>query len=312
MNIKIKYALTATIIFILAGLSRGQETKSFLSIQDILSVWQNNYGKLNSMKVSYSEHLVSYQPPSDSNIRLTEWTFEQRTEEGKKFYLRSSHSENGFGDINSIEEVTFDGIHQRDYLPARKIGQIHQGLFKQNPRTNNRFKRYLLSDADPAQRGIESQETEFVGTINSGLTDPNLMISIRPNLEEIAGQMCHVIEVFRKDTPKDKAAHIIWVAHEKGMLPMMNQQLGPMGIIHEITVEQIEFAKTQSGGLWYPKKGYEYVNASKSVGIMKYEFNVYEFVPGIKTDVNNFRLDFPNGTHIFDNELGIDYTVGVK
>jgi len=159
---------------------------------------------------------------------------------------------------------------------------------------------------------LSLQETEFVDTINRGLTDPNLMISIRPNLEEIAGQMCHVIEVSRRDTPKNEVGEIIWVAHEKGMLVMGDRAFGPKGIVHEISVEQIEFAKTPGGGLWYPKKGYEYVNASKSVGIMKYEFNVYEFVPGIKTDSNAFRLDFPNGTHIFDNELGIDYAVGVK
>ena len=317
-NTKRKCSLIAAAVFVLASTGAGQEAKSFLSVQDILSGWQNNYGELKSMKVSYSEEIVSAEPSQrDPNItnNLVKWTYLEKVEEGKKFRVKSSAarvkpsvSEQSFADINSIEEMTFDGIHQRRYFPAQKTGQIYAGLTYRDAGTDNRLKHYLL--ADPYTPLVEGEDSVFSKTIKKGLTDPNLTISVRPVLEQISGQMCHVVKIFRKD--EITAADFIWVAHERGMLPMKFQESGLGRIVHEITVEQVDFAKTENGGLWFPKKAFEVWNLPESLGVIKYELNVLEFVPNIKVNPNTFQLDFPNGTQVGDTELGLSYTVGVK
>ena len=323
--------LPLLIAIVPAGIGHGQpadmpavntQAKSFLSVQDILSGWQSNYGALKSMKVSYSEEVISAEPPiNDPNMvnRMVKWVYVEKTEEGKKFRAKSAVAqakpltvEKSLDDINSVEEMTFDGIHQRRYSSARKIGQIYAGPFLSNASTTNRLKNYMMLNRYNEQPGAENEEPVFSRIIKKGLSDPNLTLFIRPDLEQISGQSCHVIELFRKDTPKDKAANIIWVAHEKGMLPMKFQEIFFGAILHEITIEQIDFAKTENGGLWYPKKAYEFWNRPQSLGVTKQEFNVLEFVPDIKTDPNTFYLTFSNGTQVTDTEVGINYTVGVK
>lgn len=316
MKTKIKFSLVITMTFIFAINGAGQETKSFLSVQDILSGWQSNYGTLNSMKVCYSQKIVSAEPSlTDPNITksLGKYSKVERTEEGRKFISRFTVSEEkGFTDTNSVVETMFDGIHQKTYTPEIKQGQIFAGLAHKSPDSSNRLKHYLLSEPI-VQAGIETEESEFAGRIKDALSDPNLTISVRPDLEEVSGQMCHVldIEYFKKDKTKGKGS-TIWVAHEKGMLPMKFQEFGIDTMWHEMAVEQIDFAKTENGGLWYPKKAYDLYNEPLSIGVIKYEFNVYEFVPGFKAEPNTFGLDFPNGTQVVDTELGISYTVGVK
>lgn len=316
MKTKRNFRLIITITFVFTLTSTGQETKSFLSVQDILSGWQNNYGALNSMKVCYSQKIVSAEPSQrDPNITrsLVGYYYTERIEDGRKFISRFTASEKGFADINNVVETMFDGIHQKRYIHEVKQGQIFAGLAYKSPETNNRLRHYLLSEPYIGQTGIESEESEFVGRIKNSITNPNLIISVRSDLEEISGQMCHVldIEYLKKDKTKGKGSSI-WVAHEKGMLPMKVQEFGLDTIWCERIVEQIDLAKTENGGLWYPKKAYELFNEPLSIGVITYEFNVFEFVPDIKIEANTFKLDFPNGTQVYDEEMGIGYTVGVK
>ena len=317
MNTKRKCSLIIGVVFAFASTGTGQQPKSFLSVQDILSGWQANYGALKSMKVSYFEKIVSAEPPvSDPNIvkTLVKWIHVERVEEGKKFRARSSAAKEGFADIESVEETSFDGVYQRVYLPARKLGTIYVGVTKEGIGTFNLLKRYLLSEPYIERPSVESEDSVFSKTVRRGLSDPNFTISVRPVLEQVAGQVCHVLEVeyVRRDKNKEKAT-IIWVAHEKGMLPMKYQEFDSKGAItHEITVEQIDFAKTKDGGLWFPKKAFRVINLPTHIGVLKHEFDLLEFVPYIKVNTNTFRLDFPNGTHVFDTELGLNYIMGVK
>ena len=309
------------IIFVFVSTGTAQETKSFLSVQDIFSGWQKNYGEMKSMEVSYTEEVVSAEPPRrDPNIinRMIRWVYvESFIEEGRKYRGKSltarvkpSTAEKSFNDINSVEEVTYDGIHQRRYSPAEKTGQIFAGQFLRNASTINRFRSYLVSNPHIENSGIEGEESVFSHRIKQGLTDPNYTISVRPGLEKVAGQMCHVMEL--KFIKTNAIVAIIWVAHEKGMLLMRFQEFGSeTRVAYEIAVEEIGFAGTENGGLWYPKKAYNFWNMPDTLGVIKQEFNVLKFVPNIKTDRNTFSLDFPNGTQVGDAELGTTYTVGV-
>jgi hypothetical protein len=306
-------------VLVFAGAAVGEPQKSFLSVQDILSGWQSNYGSLKSMKVSYSQNNITIEPSQrdpNFNKNMIKRSYVEITEADGKFRSRKSSAENGFDDINSIEETSFDGIHERIFSAARKSGSIYAGLYIRTSGTLNILKRYFLLDPEIDQMGrIKNSEPEFSRKINRALTDPNWFISVRPYQEEMVGQMCHVIDIgyFKKDKTKGRAG-VIWVAHEKGMLPMKVQEFdGDTDIIsRERAIEQIDFAKTENGGLWYPKKAYELMNLPQSMGVIKIELIVTEFVPNIKVDPNVFNLDFPNGTQVIDTELGINYTVGVK
>jgi hypothetical protein len=312
MITKAKYSLIMYALFAFVNTGVGQEIKSFLSVQDILSIWQSNYSSMKSMKVSYVDNVVAAEPSKrDPNFanRLIKWVHVERIEEGKKFRMRSSKTKEGFADINKIEESTYDGVNQKRYFPVKKMGQVFGSISDKGE--INRMRQILLSDPYIERSGVESDESVFSKTVKKGLYDSNYVISVRPNLEEVSGQMCHVLELVTNDEIKDKAA-IIWVAHEKGMLPMKFQYLSRGIVSKEILVVEIDFAKSENGGLWFPKKAFEISNNPESIGFIKQEFNVLEFVPNIKTDPNTFKLDFPSGTYVGDAELGINYTVGVK
>jgi hypothetical protein len=312
MNTKRKCSLIVAATFAFATTGAGQPEKSFLSVQDILSAWQGNYGALKSMKVSYFEKIVSATPsPADPNIVRTflKWNYVERVEQGSKFRVRYSATEEGFADIEGVGEMSFDGIHQRLYYPAQKEGSIYAGVAKEH---TNILKRYLLSEPYLERPRVESKDSIFSKTVSRGLTNPNLTISVRPVLEEISGQMCHVLELVKKGEKQIKA-DIIWVAHEKGMLPIKRQEFDSKGAITlEMEVEQIAFTKTKDGGLWYPKKAFRVINLPEYIGVVKYEFEVFNFVPNIMVDPNTFQLDFPNGTHVFDTESAVDYIAGVE
>jgi len=73
-----KLLKTVAVLLAFASVVAGQEAKSFLSVQEILSGWQNNYGSLKSMKVSYCQHVVSAEAPQkDPNItkQLVNWNY---------------------------------------------------------------------------------------------------------------------------------------------------------------------------------------------------------------------------------------------
>ena len=312
MNTKRKCSLIVAAAFAFATTGAGQPPKSFLSVQDILSGWQSNYGALKSMKVSYFEKIVSATPsPADPNIVRTflKWNYRVEVEQGSKFRMRYSAVEEGFANIKGVGETSFDGIHQRLYYPAEKEASIYAGVAKKH---TNLLKRYLLSEPYIERPGVESKDSVFSKAVSRGLTDPNLTISVRPALEEISGQMCHVLEIVKKGEKQNKM-DIIWVAHEKGMLPIKRQQFNSKGAITlEMEVEQIAFAEAKDDGLWYPKKAFRVINLPEYIGVVKYEFEVFNFVPNIEVDPNTFQLDFPNGTHVFDTELAVDYIVGVE
>jgi hypothetical protein len=128
-------------------------------------------------------------------------------------------------------------------------------------------------------------------------------VTMLPELDTVAGKLCHVIEVANKQgILLDK----VWVAHECGMLPLKYED-NINGRINGIEVEQV----AESNGIWYPVKAYR-VQDVESLGYIKYEFTVHKFVPNVKVNDNTFRFDFPNGTDVVDRVKGIEYVAGVE
>jgi archaellum component FlaF (FlaF/FlaG flagellin family) len=307
-----RICLIITAIFVCAGIAESQETKSFLSVQEIFSGWQKNYGDLESMKVSYSSKIVSAEPSQkDPNFvkTLVPWDRKEILEEGGKFSQKTitpkRKTQLGTEDINTILDISFDGTHQAVYFPDEKSAHIIPGL---KSKMVNSVKAFFLTDYLET-KDKETNTKKFSKIMNLGLYDPNFTISVRPFLENISGQMCHVVELITKREQKDYV-FTDWLAHERGMLPMKSQFRS--GSFSEGTlIEEIDFAKTENGGLWFPKKAYITLNTPRA-GNIKQEFNVSEFIPNIKTTPDDFKGKFPNGTRVHDEELGLEYTVGVK
>jgi hypothetical protein len=302
----IAFAVSTTVI--------AEPPKAFLSVHDILSCWQKNYGALKSMKVSYCEKIISAEPPSaDPNIikTLLPWNHVERIEEGDSFRVRYSAAKEGFAKNDSVVEMSFDGVSQKVYFAAEKEGRVYAGLAKRGIGTTNVLKRYLLLHPYRTSATLKGEGPTFSKLVSMGISDPNFSVVVRSDLEQTSGQMCHVLELVSSMQSKDKVA-IIWVAHEKGMLPLKFQELSNGAIVQETAIEQTDFAKTEAGGLWFPKKAFTVSNLPNSLGIVRWELSVSEFVPHVKTDQSMFRFDFPNGTHVLDRALGLDYIVGVE
>ena len=290
----------------------NEPQKAFLDVNTILETWQSNYGNIKSMQVSFTERILEKKPSaSDPNIlnNMSVLEHEDRVEEGNRFHIRYSTADDGFAKQENIFEAAFDGSTTREYFGKHKNGTIKSGPSTRRGPTI--LKTYMLLDFDitpkmgPFGPRIEKQDPNALPRFREIFRRASIRgytVTVRPELETVAGKLCHVIEIAKGDMLIDK----LWVAHECGMLPLKYEQHN-FDNINGIEVEQV----AESNGIWYPVKAYRVVD-NEPIGRVKFELIVHSFVPNVKVDDNTFRLDFSNGTRVDDQVLGADYVVGVK
>lgn len=307
----------AVLIARVCAITSASETpESFLDAQAILEGWESNYGGIRSMQVSYTERVLEAKPSAtdpNSLDTLLKVQHVERVEEGKRYHIRYSIAEDGFAKPENLMEHAFDGMTTMEYWGMEKSGTVQSGLTGRSVETIDIVKQYMLLNTIRSTKYQEEYPDGipmFSLQLKFGIL--NSVVTVRPNLEPVAGQLCHVIEIIEKNERANNEAKI-WVAHEKGMLPLKYQRYKDDRIVEEIEVEQIGFARTDSSGIWYPLKAYRTaVIHWKDKGTVKYELTTHAFVPNVKVDENTFRFDFPNGTRVFDMILGLRYTVGVE
>ncbi len=295
--------------------SQTELRKAFLDINAILDTWQRNYGNIKSMQVSYIEEVLEKKPStSNPNIldNLVMLTHLERVEEGNRYHARYSLAQDGFAKPENVFEYAFDGSITKEYVGIHKSGTIQSGQTAKGIEVRNILKKYMLLDIDMLCKknssGIyweqqDPNELPRFGEIFRWASIKKFKVTMLPELETVAGKLCHVIEITNKDgILLDK----IWVAHECGMLPLKYYD-NLNGRPNVIEVEQV--AESASSGIWYPVKAYR-IQDTESFGYIKYELTVHSFVPNVKTDDNTFRFDFPKGTCVFDQVKGIDYMAG--
>ena len=286
--------------------------KSFLDAPAILEAWQRNYGSIKSMQVSYTERVLDANAPSTDPNRLGTLTMVmhvQKVEEGKRYHIRYSKAKDGFTNPKNLMEHAFDGIITREYVAMHELGTIDPGLLDRFVNTMNHQKMYML--LTPIQSKAYQEEFPdgipmFSQILRSGIS--RSVAIIRSDLEPVAGELCHVVEIMYKSP---NFGYKIWVAHNRGMLPLKYQRYDNNKVTLEIEVEQIAKAETDGGDIWYPVKAYR-TKDKKNRGRIKWELITHAFVPNVKVDENTFRFDFPSGTHVVDRVLGLEYVVGVK
>jgi hypothetical protein len=305
--------LIAVITLTACAIAGGAEPqKAFLDVNTILETWQHNYGNINSMQVSYTEQVLEKEPPaSDPNFlnNLVMLTHVDRVEEGNRFNVRYSTADDGFAKQDNITEEAFDGSTTREYFGNDKTGTIKSGISARSAVIMNILKDYMLLDFDmgvkmgPSGPRIEKADPNDLPRFREifrWASIKKFTVTVRPELETVAGKLCHVIEITKGDILLDK----VWVAHECGMLPLKYQH-NLNGRLNGIEVEQV----AESNGIWYPVKAYR-VQDTERTGRVKYELIVHSFVPNVKVDDSTFRFDFPNGTRVSDKVKDIYYVVG--
>lgn len=292
-------------------------TQAFLNADEILKIWEDHYAHFENMKVSYTHRVLEALPPEDdpnSFDSLVRLTHVERVEQGVCFHLRYSCDEEGFNKPDSIIEGSFDGAVTREYFGQTRSGMIIAGMIGRNTETMNRLKAYMYLDRQRLVRKNPSGPFEIYW-IEDPNSKPRLSrtisraiaaseVTVLPDLEPVAGQMCHVLEISRKGDLLRK----IWLAHKSGMLLLKDQRYENNTPYIALDVQKIGCVKTDKGLVWYPKKAYQ-TSQGRGWGKIKYELITHEFVPNIQVDENTFRFDFRKGTQVHDrvrNIFGVD------
>ena len=101
----------------------------------------------------------------------------------------------------------------------------------------------------------------------------------------------------------------VWLAHDKGMVPMKFQQYMQGELARAVEVDELAKASTASGDIWYPTKAHTEGGFSW-FGRTKYEIIAHRFVPHAALADDAFNAEFPAGTRVFDKGAGVWYTAG--
>lgn len=266
------------------------------------------------MSVSYSNVLVDYQPPASNPDKLPpiKYMQVQRVEDGKRYHIRFSKDKAGFDNSESFQECAFDGRISRNFYAELKDGSIFLGLKGTYLERENRLKKYVLLET-PTQAYLKDKYPRGAPkfAIHLTLGETYGVITVRPILESVAGQLCHVVELVspgkdHKGIPR-QFKELFWLAHDKGMCLMKYQQFWDENLYEEIEVKKVAMAEMDSTPVWYPQKAH--LVRINEAGIVRRELNVTEFVPNVQVDEETFGFDFPPATHVYDKITGLSYKV---
>lgn len=289
----------------------NDNNKSFLKPGEILEAWESNYFNLQTMEVSYTNKL-DYHKQSKSNLskKYVDIQNVERIEDGKKYYIRYSISEDGFDNPKNVMMHAFDGEKTTEYWGKRNYETIDVGLKNRDVETLNVLPEYLL--CEKVKTLVYAKEFPEGMPYLSAILRPAISKStstVSDNIEIIGGTQCHLLVIedsFNEISYKYK----IWFAHNNGMLPMKFQYYDNNNVLRrELEVEEIDANKTEIGDFWYPKKAHK-ISYLKDGEEIKTVLSVNKFVPNIKVDKEILRVNFPENALIIDNILGVSYVKG--
>ncbi|MBW8015163.1 MAG: M56 family metallopeptidase [Planctomycetes bacterium] len=279
----------------------GSGKKAFLSSKAIVAGWKSKYGAINSLKVSYSEGIVDFNGSKEKLERYAKRSYIDRFEQDDMFYQKRS---SGPEEKDYFMEGSFDGTNSMHLDGNAKYGTIIKGDMGGNYQFNS-VKIYMLMDTLPTS--LLDKEAMYLADI------PKLLLLFKGNQVEVSGKLerigndnCHVLIIKNKS---DEVINKIWISHEKGMLPVKYQGISDGRVEVEITLDKLQSVETDSGNIWYPVEATRIL--SKSNGeVLKYQLKTTEFVPNVKYTKEDFKVQFPVGTSVVDQVIGLEYQVG--
>ncbi len=269
------------------------------------------------MKVRYTEDITL--PDPNGKEKILHKTVEM-IQEGKKYYYKCFSFDLDLPENEDNREWAYDGEISTTYryyeynLPSPIIYGI---IAKEDDESAgllgnvNNLANYMMISRYYLNPEYPDGETYFAFWIRSYLNasreDNKFTVIVRPELETILGEPCHVVEAGYGNEVKR-----FWMAHNKGLLIMKYENYDKRGQFVENRIEVLKIANvmTDKGEVWYPCeiKTVNIDTVIKLGTVQTHECKVQEFVPYI-TDISpeTFRVKFPVGTSITDKVKGITY-----
>jgi hypothetical protein len=292
--------------------STADRPESFLDCDALYDGWQSTYRSVKTMRVSYSYRVVDYKPPKNDPNWPAPVMYErtERVEDGIRYHMRYSTAEDGFDRPESLREFAFDGKITREYFGSTNSGTIKLGLTESFAEQMNRFKDFTLTKLQVVPDYFKKRYPNGVTMFDILFRIPKSSKNIRPYIETVAGEPCHVVEITyikgQQSEPEEK--HIFWIAHDKGMCLMKYQGYWNNKMTREFEVEQIAMADMDGTAIWYPVKVRRH-QENEDIGNITEELIVKQFIPNVKVDENTFRFEFPPDTWVVDRVAGLSYTL---
>lgn len=309
----------ATISFIDLIQAQSDGKKSFLDDSEILARWEESYGRIKSMRVAYRTRLVKYQQPKIQQIgpdeeflMPIEHNEVERVEQGRHYLLRYSLAAEGLSNPEWLVEYSFDGKIAQSYSGSSESGWVSLEQRRGgNEQTMNDLKSFMFLMTKRVPDALKDEYPDGIPELAYWFKLGKLRakVVVRPILEYIAGEPCHVVELIDDSDYGGKPREIkkiFWLAHNKGMCVMKYQMLWNGKVESEIEIATVGEVELDGRNLWYPQKAYRTLNSDR-FGTTKRELTVTEFVPNVNIDEKTFRLNYESGTHVLARPSMISY-----
>jgi hypothetical protein len=287
--------------------------KTVLDAQTLVDGWEASYCHINSFKVRCAKVMLDEKGQNPSRYKIVRSIYQERIQDSNKFLIRTGDSPQAFDGTGYYQVSSFDGNVGRDYRRDRgqARGRIYRGLEGRASETMDMLQNFLESTPDNKLNSVEGPRWKalkeqyplgipsFFGWYNGALN-----VKVRPYLEYVAGEPCHVLEL---DLEGHSRAY--WFAHEKGMLLMKKKLVLGGGKVATKEVKEIASVRTDTGILWYPRVIMEeQIRGPNYSYTMKMTFE--EYVPYFKAPDETFSYAFPSGTLVYDKIKDMEYIVG--
>ncbi len=282
---------------------------SYLSASELLELYSSMYSSIHNMSVSYMDAIEEIIPdPNNPNAldNVVRYERVERIEEGDKYHIRYSTHPDGFERPDEIMEHAFNGTVTMDCFPRVKTGMIVRGRTQRNVEHMNTLSEYMLLTRVNFRPGSIMQKYYPNGArVIDQKVSP--LGKVRPHLERISGEWCHVVETHWPGHLKHGST--IWLTAEKGGLPLKYEEFDSRGKCWgSMIVQKIAATDTQIGRVWYPQEATRIQDIRG--GTLKYRFTCHELRVNVETSEDTWKFSFPVGTRVVDYVKGVGYVIG--
>ncbi len=290
--------------------------EAFLDAPAIYNTWEANLGRIEDVQYKCTQVLQDFKGKDPGN--LTAFSYVERIQEGPHFFIYYHGLARESAPKDSIRINAFDGYVGKEYDVHRQSGDIYRGVRDRPVEAEDPVGIYMgtavwhwdtfrgkpisafLQWASRLKEDFPGGAPILTFDYTRGLKDG--FIWVRPYLESVSGQMCHVMAVVFSGGE----GYLFWFAHEKGMLLMRKETYRAGEELGErIEVQQIAHVMTPLGEVWYPRvatRELRYDDYS-----LTYTLHVHEYIPGVVVPSETFDFAFPDGTKVLDEVTGMQY-----
>ena len=278
---------------------------AFLSREDIVGGWKDNYGSLENMEVQYEYHVTvkDKEKLSENNKNIVMNSYIQAIVELGSPRFVVAYSDDPQEDlnnlINNVLTMSYDNNKTWRYYPDDMLS-VQPGITDHMEPTMAHIRPFLLLDT--SQKAMNTKETrpDFL----KHFENPKVIVEYQ--LDIIAGEQCHILS-YRQSNERYKASYKVWVAHNKGMVPMkyIEYTSGNHEFEKEFVVEELGCIQSGKKAIWYPKV--VITNPNNNVS-KKYIFA--RFKPNVQLEEDTFKLHYKPKMLVIDKVNNRQYRIG--